>query len=314
MSNSMLDHDATHKLRTDGFCKEESQAANCAPSTTESLPSNGPHGFRLLDLPLELRLMVYKHLLPNKQTIEAKTTVRSHTCGPFCRHLFMRDNYLRTDRDRVNIAILLTCRQVYREIVPDLLYARRKFVLEIWMYEQLRLGAKKVSWECIRAFPFDRIQCLEVKICEPSYWNATTLFKIRQNIYRLVESLARSPILNTIIISPAATNWNNDSMRVSTIDWELILQPFRLVRARAVSFHFLEENCMCCGCISGDYEATDAMVDYAMDVGNRMECNEPRICAERDGVEDQTRMMEMAVEGCLWRRVRAMFMHYRRPT
>ncbi|MCJ1384677.1 hypothetical protein MMC17_007795 [Xylographa soralifera] len=313
MSTSMLDHEATDKHWADGSCRQKLQTTNRASYVAQSLQPDGAHGCKLLEMPLELRLMIYKHLLPNRQTIKAKTKARTDACGSYYRHLFIRDNYLRTDEDRVNIAILLTCRQVYHEIVPDLLYKGRKFVVDIWMHEEIRLGVQKVSWECIRAFPFDQIQCLEVRIFEPSYWNAATLFQIRQNIYGLVEFLARSPVLNQIVISPTATNWNNDSMRLGTTDWELVLQPFRLLRARVVSFHFSEANCMCCGCISGKYEATDAMMDLAVDVGNRMESSEPWTHAEQDGVIDQTRMMEMAVEGCLWRRVRAMFVQYRRP-
>ncbi|MCJ1416983.1 hypothetical protein MMC32_003322 [Xylographa parallela] len=310
MPTSILDHEATHKLPSDDVRKDNLQSTNHASHIAKSFQSDSTHGFKLLDLPLELRLMIYKHLLPNKQTIVAKTKVREDACGPYCRHLFIRDNYLRIDEDRVNIAILLTCRQVYHEIVPDLLYTGKKFVVDIWMYEELRLGVQKVSWECIRAFPFDQIQCLEVKIYEPSYWNAATLFKIRHNICRLVGSLARSRVLNEIIISSAGTDWNNDSMRVGSIDWELILQPFMLVRARAVSFHYSIANCMCCGCVSGKYEATKAMVKYALDIGDRMESSEPWTQAECDSVKKQTRKMEVAVEGCLWRRVRAMFRQY----
>ncbi|MCJ1432238.1 hypothetical protein MMC27_001594 [Xylographa pallens] len=313
MSTSILDHEATHKLQTNDLIEEKLQATNRVSHIAKSLQSDGSHGFRLLDLPLELRQMIYKHLLPNKQTIVAKTRVRVDACGPYCRHMFIRDNYLRTDEERVNVAILLTCRQIYHEIVPDLLYTGKKFVVDIWMYEELRLGVQKVSWECIRAFPFDQIKCLEVRICEPSYWNAATLFKIRQNICRLVGSLARAPVLNEIIISPAGTDWNNDSMRVGTIDWELILQPFMLARARVVSFHYSIANCMCCGCVAGEYEPTDTMVNYAMEIGDRMESSEPWTRTECDSVKEQTRMTEVAVEGCLWRRVRAMLRHYRRP-
>ncbi|MCJ1284142.1 hypothetical protein MMC26_003473 [Xylographa opegraphella] len=313
MSRLMLDHEAICKSQTDGVGKEMIQTTNHAFYIGQPRPSDGTHGIRLLGLPLELRLMIYKYLLPNKQTVQAKTTLMRTQFGPSGRLIFLRDNYLRTDKYRVDIAILLTCRQVYYEIVPDLLYAGRKFVVDIWMYEEIRLGVRKVSWECIRAFPFGQIQCLEVNICEPSFWNPATLFKIRQNICGRVESLARSPVLNEIIISPAATNWDKDTMRLGAINWTLILQPFILARARQVSFIFSVEHCLCCGCISGNYEATDAMVDFATDVGDRMESRQPWTRAERADVYDLTRMMGTTVEACFCLKVKAMLRHYRRP-
>ncbi|MCJ1399505.1 hypothetical protein MMC11_002707 [Xylographa trunciseda] len=229
---------------------------------------------RLLGLPLELRLMIYKHLLPNKQKIGAKTYRRTLEDDLYCRYLSEEDPHLRYDEDRVHTAILLTCRQVYHEIVPDILYKGKTFGVEIYRVDIPRLGVKKVSWECIKTFPFGKIQCLEVRIVEPPHRNTFTPLGVRQAVCSLAESLARSPILNKIIITPVAPFETKEPKRDSITAWELILEPFRLIRARVAEFRFATDSCMRCYCACGCLVVTEAFLENMAAIKLQMESGE----------------------------------------
>ncbi|MCJ1289240.1 hypothetical protein MMC34_000772 [Xylographa carneopallida] len=312
MSAWMLVHAARRQQKMKGCRNTKPQTPNRASYIALPLQPDGNHVFRLLDLPAELRLMIYRHLLPNKQTIEVTTEIRDHPSGDSRAELWVQDHHLRTDHDRVSLDFLRTCRQIYHEIVPDLLYTGRKFVVAIPTGAELQLGVWQVSWDCVRAFPFHQIQCLEVQIWQPLTWNAAALLKIRRNICGLVDALSRSPALNEIIINPDARDWTTDSLRLGVPDWYLILQPFVLARANTLGFDLSVGDDAACRCVWGRYEAASKMMEFVLLIAKRIESSDPSGRCERAHVQDQTRLMERAIGGCFWR-VRAMFRKRRRP-
>ncbi|PPJ54964.1 hypothetical protein CBER1_08981 [Cercospora berteroae] len=107
------------RARTRKSTSANKQASNTADSTTRTVDHPEEKSFRFLDLPTEIRLRVYEHLLVVNTSLKLRPERKPYTNVSYTKY-------------GLQPSIIATCQLIYLEAVP-ILYGRNEFQVTDWM-------------------------------------------------------------------------------------------------------------------------------------------------------------------------------------